>query len=41
MLIGTRRGYWERCTAFVLGLESSVVYCGCCSIVDVSSMAGR
>ena len=41
MLIATRRGYWEGCTAFVLGLDSCVVYCGCCLIVGVSSVAER
>ena len=41
MLVGTRRGYLKGCTAFVLGLDSCVVYCGCCLIVVVSSVAGR
>ena len=30
VLVGTRRGYLKGCTAFVLGLDSWVVCCGCC-----------
>ena len=41
MLVGSRGGYWKGCTAFVLGLDSWVVYCGCCLIVFVSSVAGK
>ena len=41
VLVGTHGGYLKGCTSFVLGLDSWVVYCGCCLIVVVSSVTGR